>query len=45
MREPLVIASGFGYRYPEARSPSLTNIDLEIEPGTFTVLAGVSGSG
>jgi energy-coupling factor transport system ATP-binding protein len=45
MREPLVVASGFGYRYPEAASPSLTDIDLEIEPGTFTVLAGVSGSG
>jgi energy-coupling factor transport system ATP-binding protein len=45
MREPLVIASRFGYRYPEAESPSLTDIDLTIEPGTFTVLAGVSGSG
>jgi len=45
MRDPLVIASRFGYRYPEAESPSLTDIDLTIEPGTFTVLAGVSGSG
>jgi energy-coupling factor transporter ATP-binding protein EcfA2 len=45
MREPLVIAARFGYRYPEAESPSLTDIDLTIEPGTFTVLAGVSGSG
>src|SRR5688572_3584814 len=45
MREPLVVASRFGYRYPEASSPSLDDIALRIEPGTFTVLAGVSGSG
>ncbi len=45
MREPLVVASAFGYRYPEATRPSLNDISLTIEPGTFTVLAGVSGSG
>jgi energy-coupling factor transport system ATP-binding protein len=45
MAEPLVVASAFGYRYPEATSPSLEDIALRIEPGTFTVLAGVSGSG
>ncbi|MET0614457.1 MAG: ATP-binding cassette domain-containing protein [Thermoleophilaceae bacterium] len=45
MAEPLVVARGFGYRYPEARGRSLDDISLRIEPGTFTVLAGVSGSG
>jgi energy-coupling factor transport system ATP-binding protein len=45
MREPLVVAERFGYRYPEAARPSLREISLTIEPGTFTVLAGVSGSG
>jgi energy-coupling factor transport system ATP-binding protein len=43
--EPLVVARGFGYRYPEASRASLYDISLRIEPGTFTVLAGVSGSG
>jgi energy-coupling factor transport system ATP-binding protein len=43
--EPLVVAEGFGYRYPESARPSLRDISLRIEPGTFTVLAGVSGSG
>src|SRR4051794_4108771 len=45
MAEPLVVAERFGYRYPEASSPSLADISVTIEPGTFTVLAGVSGSG
>jgi energy-coupling factor transport system ATP-binding protein len=45
MTEPLVVADRFGYRYPEAGRPSLNDIALSIEPGTFTVLAGVSGSG
>ena len=45
MPEPLVVAERFVYRYPEAARPSLYDISLTIEPGTFTVLAGVSGSG
>jgi energy-coupling factor transport system ATP-binding protein len=45
MPEPLVVAERFGYRYPEAAGPSLHELTLELEPGTFTVLAGVSGSG
>src|SRR3954462_2809198 len=45
MPEPLVIADRFSYRYPEGASPSLRDLSLELEPGTFTVLAGVSGSG
>jgi len=43
--ESLVVAERFGYRYPEASRASLRDISLRIEPGTFTVLAGVSGSG
>jgi energy-coupling factor transporter ATP-binding protein EcfA2 len=45
MPEPLVVAERFSYRYPEATRPSLRELTLELEPGTFTVLAGVSGSG
>ena len=45
MAEPLVVAERFGYRYPESARPSLRDISLSIQPGTFTVLAGVSGSG
>src|SRR3954447_6265100 len=45
MAEPLVVAERFGYRYPEAGRASLSDVSLTIEPGTFTVLAGVSGSG
>jgi energy-coupling factor transport system ATP-binding protein len=41
----LALARGFGYRYPDAARPALDDVSLEIEPGTFTVLAGVSGSG
>ena len=45
MPEPLVCAEHFSYAYPEGAGISLHDISLEIEPGTFTVLAGVSGSG
>src|SRR5215208_3724680 len=45
MPEPLVVAERFSYRYPEVATPSLRELNLELEPGTFTVLAGVSGSG
>jgi energy-coupling factor transport system ATP-binding protein len=38
-------AQGFGYRYPERRQPALRDIDLELAPGSFTVLAGRSASG
>ena len=46
MPEPLVQAERFSYAYPEGGSAvSLRDISLELEPGTFMVLAGVSGSG
>jgi energy-coupling factor transport system ATP-binding protein len=43
--EPVVRAERFAYAYPEGGGRSLHDISLEIEPGTFTVLAGLSGSG
>jgi energy-coupling factor transporter ATP-binding protein EcfA2 len=45
--EPIARARGFSYRYPaEGQSPlSLADVSFELEPGSFTVLAGVSGSG
>ena len=45
MAEPLVVAEAFGYRYPESERASLDDVTLTVDPGTFTVLAGVSGSG
>ena len=33
------------YRYPGARAPSLRDVDLDVAPGEFVVLAGASGSG
>jgi energy-coupling factor transporter ATP-binding protein EcfA2 len=42
--EPVVSADRFAYSYPDA-GRSLHDVSLEIEPGTFTVLAGLSGSG
>ena len=45
MPKPLVCAERFSFRYAEAAGPSLREIDLSLEPGSFTVLAGVSGSG
>jgi len=45
MREPLVRARGFSYAYPERDRLALHDVSLELEPGSFTVLAGTSGSG
>ena len=45
MPEPLVVARDFGYRYPLAEREALRGVTLELEPGTFTLLAGVSGCG
>jgi energy-coupling factor transport system ATP-binding protein len=45
--EPIARARGFSYRYPGERTtpPSLEDVSFDLEPGSFTVLAGVSGSG
>ena len=45
MPEPVLSARGLTYRYPEADGPALRGIDVELEPGSFTVVAGASGSG
>ena len=45
MAEPLVVADGFTYAYPETDRLALRELTLSIEPGSFTVLAGASGSG
>jgi energy-coupling factor transporter ATP-binding protein EcfA2 len=42
--EPVVHAERFAYSYPGG-GRSLHDVSLEIEPGTFSVLAGLSGSG
>jgi energy-coupling factor transport system ATP-binding protein len=41
----VVLAEAFGYRYAGAAEPSLRDVSLQIEEGSFHVLAGVSGSG
>jgi energy-coupling factor transporter ATP-binding protein EcfA2 len=43
--EPLAAASGFTYSYPDRDRPALRDVSLELEPGSFTVLAGRTGSG
>jgi energy-coupling factor transport system ATP-binding protein len=43
--DSVLLARGFGYRYPDAPRDALTGLDLDIEPGSFTVVAGESGSG
>ena len=45
MPEPIVSATAFSYSYPDALRPALLDVSLELEPGSFTVLAGQSGSG
>jgi energy-coupling factor transporter ATP-binding protein EcfA2 len=43
--EPILVAEDFSYTYPDSPRPALTAIALELEPGSFTLLAGESGSG
>jgi energy-coupling factor transport system ATP-binding protein len=43
--EPILAAGHFTYTYPDASAPALAGIELELEPGSFAVLAGESGSG
>jgi energy-coupling factor transport system ATP-binding protein len=43
--EPIARARGLSYSYPEGGGAALRDVSLELEPGTFTVLAGLSGSG
>ncbi|MBA2763664.1 MAG: ATP-binding cassette domain-containing protein, partial [Thermoleophilaceae bacterium] len=41
----MVLAERFSYAYPELDRPALGEITLEIEAGSFVLLAGESGSG
>ncbi|MCX6389859.1 MAG: ATP-binding cassette domain-containing protein [Solirubrobacterales bacterium] len=41
----LLSIRGFSYRHPEANSPSLRDVNIEIEAGEFVLLTGPSGSG
>jgi energy-coupling factor transport system ATP-binding protein len=43
--EAILSARGFTYRYPEAAGPALIDLNLDVEPGSFVVVAGESGSG
>src|SRR5204863_7405514 len=45
MPDPIAVAERFTYSYPDATSPAIAELSLELEPGSFTVLAGESGSG
>jgi energy-coupling factor transport system ATP-binding protein len=41
----MVVAESFSYRYPDGPGQALHGVDLVLEPGSFTVLAGTSASG
>jgi energy-coupling factor transport system ATP-binding protein len=43
--EPILSARGFTYRYPEASVPALSDVSIDLQPGSFNVLAGASGCG
>jgi energy-coupling factor transport system ATP-binding protein len=43
--DPILSARSFSYAYPEGDGTALRSLTLDIEPGSFTVLAGESGSG
>ena len=45
MAEAALRSSGLTYRYPDAVSDALRDVDLRVEPGEFVVIAGRSGSG
>jgi energy-coupling factor transport system ATP-binding protein len=45
MADPIARAERFSYAYPEANAIALRELSLEIEPGSFSVVAGESGSG
>ena len=45
MLDAVLLARDFTYTYADADRPALRDLSLEIEPGSFTVVAGGSGSG
>jgi energy-coupling factor transport system ATP-binding protein len=40
-----VAATAFGYAYPDGERQALRDVSIELDPGSFTVLAGRTGSG
>jgi energy-coupling factor transport system ATP-binding protein len=45
MTSPLLCFDGVTYQYPGARAPALSEVSIEIQPGEFCLLAGLSGHG
>ncbi len=45
MADAVLAARGFTYRYPGAATAAVADLTLDIEPGSFVVVAGDSGSG
>jgi energy-coupling factor transporter ATP-binding protein EcfA2 len=45
MSAPLLCFESVTYRYPGAQTPALSEIGIEIQPGEFCLLAGLSGHG
>jgi energy-coupling factor transporter ATP-binding protein EcfA2 len=45
MTAPLLCFEGVTYRYPGAQTPALSEVSIEIQPGEFCLLAGLSGHG
>jgi energy-coupling factor transport system ATP-binding protein len=43
--EAILLAERFSYWYPGSPRPALEDVSLELEPGSFTVVAGESGGG
>src|SRR5205823_779356 len=45
MADAVLSARGFTYSYPNATGPAVADLTLDVEPGSFVVVAGDSGSG
>jgi energy-coupling factor transporter ATP-binding protein EcfA2 len=45
MSAPLLSFEEVTYRYPGVEAPALSDVSIEIEPGEFCLLAGLSGHG